>query len=505
MPDADATGRIRGTIIVSDLGEQTQAREDVYSPEEVRHGLRWMIVAWVFGAAFSSIVGAGFSAFLVKILKVGDLALGLISAMGPAAVLFLFLGSLVNERTGRTKRNFIGFTLPGRLAWLAIAAVPLVFTDLPNRWATGTVGILMFLASAAANYGGAGVAVWMGALVPKSGAGAYFALRATVGLWVMIASGFVASRIIGAHQDTASVYTWAFAIAGVLGVLDLVCFSRVPERPRPVEGERTSMWHILSVPWKNRLFRSFSLYSSITWFTYSMMATFIWPFCYDPVGKQGLGLGVFAAVLFLSLIPMLSMAIVTPFWGTAIDRFGPKPVLGIGSLSAAVLPFAWMFIHAGGGFSFAAGPWTFKPDMLWLIPIIQIIGGITWPAVEQGVFYVQVHGFPEAKRSAYIASYQVVLQIASMLGAATGGYLAGKFLENMSVFTFLPKWMSHYHLVFLVALLIRLAVFVTMYPRLKLEGSAEYKEVAKSMASEAKAAVPKLRARRRSVGKREGD
>jgi MFS family permease len=467
-------------------------RGEVYSPEEVRQGLRWMIVAWIFGAAFSSIVGAGFAAFLTKILKVGDLAFGLINAAGPAAVMFLFIGSLVNERTGRTKRNFIGFTLPYRLLWLAIAAIPLVYGNFPNAWATGMVGLIMFLGSAAANYGGAGVAVWLGALVPKSSAGSYFARRATVGLWSMILSGFIASKLIDAHSNTASVYTWAFAIAAVLGVLDIVCFSRVPERPRPVEAEKTSMWSILSVPWKNKLFRSFSLYSSITWFTYAMMGTFVWPFCYDGVKENGLGLGVFAAVLFLSLIPMVSMALVTPFWGSAIDRFGPKPVLGIGSLSAAVLPFAWMFIHSGGGTTWVVGPWTLKPDMLWLIPIIQIIGGLTWPAVEQGVFYVQIHAFPETKRSAYIASLQVVLQIASMLGAWAGGVCAFLFATYIRHGSFLGKWFSHYQLVFFVALLIRLVVFVTMYPRLKLEGSAEFGEVAKSVASEAKAAGTKL-------------
>jgi len=56
----------------------------------------------------------------------------------------------------------------------------------------------------------------------------------------------------------------------------------------------------------------------------------------------------------------------------------------------------------------------------------------------------------------------------------------------------LPSWFSHYQMVFFTAFLVRLLGFVLLFPRLKLEGTAELHEVAKAIASDARTAVPTL-------------
>jgi len=82
---------------------------------ELRRALLLVFVAWIFGAAFMSIIsGAALTSFLTKYLRTDDFTYGLIMAAG----LFFFLGSYVNERSGRIKRNFLIFVtllLPMRL------------------------------------------------------------------------------------------------------------------------------------------------------------------------------------------------------------------------------------------------------------------------------------------------------------------------------------------------------------------------------------------------------
>jgi MFS family permease len=449
-----------------------------------------MIVACTFGAAFSSIISAAFAAYLTKILKVGDLAFGLIMASGPAAAVFLFLGSLAAERAGRVKRLYVGFTLVFRLSWLCLAAVPLVFGSFPNLWATGLVGLIVFAGSAAASYGGAGLTVWMAAVVPKQSAGRYFALRATAGLWSMIVTGFVVGKLVDIHSDTPWVYSLFFTIAAVFGATEVLCFLRVPEKQRPVEEERPSIWSILWVPWRNGLFRSVTLYSAISWFTFSLVDTFLWPFCLMDSSKNGLGFGVFASFLVISLLPMISMALTSPFWGMAIDRFGPKPVLRVGLLINALSALVWLVVHRTGGTPISVGPWTITPDLIWFIPIVEVLGGLTWPAVEQGVFYVQIKAFPEVKRSAYIASYDVSVQVAAMLGSAFAAFCAGFWAKHAASVPVFPDWFSQYQPIILTAFVIRMSAFLLLFPRLRLEGVAGFGEVIAYVAAQAMRALP---------------
>jgi MFS family permease len=222
------------------------------------------------------------------------------------------------------------------------------------------------------------------------------------------------------------------------------------------------------------------------------MSSFIYPFFYDTVANKGLGLGVQATNFYLVILPLITMILVTPLWGQAIDRFGSKPVLGIGSLSAAILPIGWLFVHRGGGYPVQIGSFSFQADMLLLIPVIQIISCLIWPAVDQGIFFVQIRGFPELKRSAYMASFGVIISIASMFGSFLGGVLATFWKGNMHLVPWFPDWFSHYHPVFLISIIIRIGAFVFLFIPLKLEGDAQYHQVAKSVATEASTVVPKM-------------
>jgi MFS family permease len=487
-----------------------------YTPSEVRHSQVWIAAAWVPGSAFFAITtGVVFNSFLKKALQVGDLGYGLIMAAGPAAVLFLVLGSLAVERTGRSKRRFMQFVLAHRLIWFGVAAVPYIFTNLPNRWATGVVGILVFLAASAANFGNSGWSVWMSAIIPKGAAGKFFGFRSSLGLVTMCLSSWVAARIIGGDPTDAKLYTWIFVAAALLGATDILCFTSVPERPRPVPESKPSLWGILSVPWGNGVFRSVAVYCFVAWFAYNMIGPFMWLFCLEKTkGANGLGLTPEVTNWFLAILPLLSMALMSPFWGRAIDRFGPKPVLGVGSVVALIAPLFFLIVHHGVSTTVTLGPWTFepdqiflvptvtlgpwtlKPDLIWLVPVVQFISGLTWAAIEQSIFYVQLKSFPEDKRSAYIASFQVVLLVGSMLGVAFAGVCATFWQEQKQLMALLfPAWFSHYQPVFLMSILLRIAAFVFLFPRLRLEGTAQYRDVARSVASEARSAVPKLKRR----------
>lgn len=466
----------------------------IYSPEQVQHSLTRIILGWVFGAGFFSITGgAVFASFVKNYLQASDIPYGLIMAAGPAASVFLFAGSHAVEKSGRAKPNFMLFVALHRITWLSMAAMALFGGNSPAKWLAYVLAAAVFLAASFTNFGGAGWLVWMSDIVPKRRAGAFWGMRMTVGLLSMVSVSSLVSWIIDNNKTNPTAYFWIFIVAVALGVADILCFASVPEIPRIKHDVAPTFWKTFSTPWKNPLFRRFTLYCSLAWMGYIMIGTFIWPFCFDPVAeKNGLGLSLTATNLMIVVLPQLTMALFAPLWGAAIDRFGPKPVLGLGSIMAAVMPIGWLFIFNGPGVDVSIGSATLHINRLWLIPILQTVGAFTWPAIEQGVLYIQMNRFPETMRSSYISAYQISLNLSMMLASWFAGVYANFWLHHKNSVPFFPKWFSHYHPVFLTAIIIRILAYVLFYRGLDLGGDAKVREVAKSVADETKAAIPRL-------------
>ena len=430
-----------------------------YSPAEVRRSLWLIMLAWLFGASFSAIVGgAALSSFLTKYLKLDDFSYGIVMSAGQAAVFFLFLGSYVNERTGRVKRNFLIFTTGHRLLWLGVAACALWLPAAPMPVKMWVVAGIIFLSCAAANYGGgAGWIAWMSGIVPQRIAGSFFGTRASLGMISMILTSIGVSYLIDHFTTGGWMYVVVFTVAGIFGAIDILTFIPIREIPRPVEETPPTMVDILTTPWSNPAFRQFVLYISVVWASYTMMGTFQWRCAFADVKEGGLGMSVTVGNLIMFILPVITQAASAPFWGRAIDRFGPKPVLVSCAFNSLLWPLIWLFI---------------RPSLIWTLPIIHLLSGIFWPGNEQILTYMQLKGFPETRRTAYVATFQVTFGLACMIGSALGGMLAIFWKANMHWIPGLPSWVSQYHGVFLTSMVLRVASFVFLLLPLQLPGVA---------------------------------
>lgn len=441
-----------------------------YTPREVRVGLNRCLIAWFFGASFSAITGGTvFVAFLKKYLQIGDFSYSLILSSGSAAVLLQVIGSLVVERTGCTKKVFLYFCTIHRLLWLAIAAVPL-FTPIHHQsiaLQVTFVGVVFFLSASLSNFCVAGWTAWMADIVPKSLSGSFFGLRASFGLFIMSGVGLAAAYLADHMLHTTTMYTLVFSIAAILGATDILLFLPVKEIPRPVEVPRPTLIDLVKTPWSNPLFRSFCLYTVVSTIGYGLMNPFQIPFVF------ACGMSVVGATFVLSVLPQVSMAVLSQFWGRAVDRFGPKPVLTASALCHVILPVWWVLL---------------RPSALWTLPILSILAGLTWPGIDQVSIFMQVKGFPQSRRTAYIAMLMVVTALAGMVGTLIGGTLA-HFTEHFQQRSHLPAW-EHYIPLFALSVLVRLLAFVLIIPRMPLSASGTQRDVAQSIAQDVVKAIP---------------
>ena len=461
MPEIDDENKTEARPRVTERG---------FPAAELRRALWLIFVAWIFGAGFLSITaGASLTSFLTKYLQTDDFTYGLIMAAGPAAVLFFFLGSYVNERSGRIKRNFLIFVTLHRLLWLGVAAIPLLLTDWPLPARAAVAGAIIFLSAAAANFGGAGWITWMADIVPRRMAGAFFGNRASAGMVSMVLTTVGVAFLLDRFPGAGWIYAVVFGAAAALGTVDILIFIKVREVPRPVEAQLPTLRDILVTPWRNEVFRGFALYTCAVWIAYMIAAPFMWRFSFEPAARGGLGMSLSQANLVLFIIPTLAMALASPLWGRAVDRFGPKPVLAVSSLGAILFPAPWIIMHG---------------ELVWLLYVMTVLGGFSWPGIDQAVQYMQVKGFPDARRTAYCASYQVVFGLACVVGTTLGGLLARFWEVHAAWLAGLPSWVSHYHPVFAISLLLRLLAFLFLLLPMRLPGTGGMRRVARAVATE---------------------
>ncbi len=444
-----------------------------YSAAQMRQGMLYALIAWSFGAPFIAITSGGaLTAFLQNYLKTDDFSYGLIMAAGSAAAGFLYIGSYLVEHTGRVKRNFLIFVSLHRLLWLGVAAVPFLAPSTPHIFKIWIVGLCVFFSALSANIGGAGWVTWMSDIVPKSIAGKYFGVRSRIGLIAMIITSSVMAFLLDYFKGQGWMYGIAFGSAALLGLIDILLFIPVAEHKveHNTDMPRATLWEIISIPWLDHKFRSLSLYTIVVWVSYVMMGSFAWRFCFDSTDSHGLQMNILTATFVMSILPMIPMAWVAPFWGQAIDRFGPKPVLALSSLSQIVLPIGWIIM---------------RPDTVWLLPIMAILGGLCWPGNDQSLFYIQLKEFPAAKRTAYNASFSVVLTMAGLIGNPLGGYLSSLSQQYFSYLNASGIFYSHYQPVFVFCVVLRLLAFLFVLPKLPIAGVARHREVAHSLAKDA--------------------
>ena len=457
-----------------------------YTALEVRRALSVSLFSWGIGAAFFAVInGPVFTYFLTKYLHTSDTVFGLITGLGAFGVLFQLLGSYVIERTGHIKRNFVIFGILGRLPWLAVAAIPLC-CPVREGMSSGGQSLVVLLACTLCamliNFGGAGWAAWIAAIVPSSVAGKFFGYRIGLGQLSSVLTASMTTLLLMRYVGEGWIYAVIFTLAALAGIIEVVCYLPVRQIPRPIEESPPTPAEIVTTPWRNALFLRYSLYTLVTWISYTMLGPFLWRFFYETKANHGLEMSVFNATLLLYIVPTILMAWASPIWGRAVDRFGCKPVLAASALGQILPGIPWAIM---------------RPDFVWAIPLMMLVGGLMWPGIDQVNMYMQVREFPELRRTTFNAMSAIVVGLASTIGPIFGGLCAGFWQQHLHQLSFLPSWISHYHLVFLTGMVIRTLTLLLLLPRIPLAWAAGTAAVTRSVAADLISTIPGLNGRSR--------
>ena len=449
---------------------------------ELRSSLRTVTMAWMFGIVWfvCCTTGSHVQVF-ARMTGFGEFAFGVMAAIPFLASFGQIIASVLIERTGLRKYQFLQFNVIHRAAWLLIAGVPL-FLDIPSPLAVWlTLAILMGSYFAAALAAPAWFS-WMGDLIPRRVRGRYFARRERftlmVQIVVVVALGILFDRLTvfdaagkEAIQQPAILHMAmiVYAIGAVFGVLDTVIFLRIRELrpPRKVASEPILRWtefppprrmslahlrydarylgsaayQLLLDPLKDRVFRNYVLFAATLSFSATASGWYFWSLCLEHLHFGKLGTNM----LFQVIGPLSSIA-AAPFWGKLIDRFGRRPVLTVATILVLIsnVPWflampnlqgpAWMIWLLNGSASwvgsiFGHGNWQLigaaTPLGSFLIASSAcVIGGCGWTGIGISQMSIMV-GFSDGKgRSKYLAASSVLISVGGVAGGVVGGLVS---------------------------------------------------------------------------------
>jgi MFS family permease len=503
---------------------------------ELRRSLRLVTVAWMFGITWMTCITGSRMNYFGRMIGFGDFHFGLLGALPFMAKFIQLAATMVIERTGLRKYQFITCASVHRILWACVALVPL-FVPTPSALATWLIlGILAvswsFEAMATPAW-----QTWMGDMIPKRIRGRYLATRGfltrliqipvVVFLAVYISYALQRGEPMTAAAQPALLYSLVavFLLASICGLVDILCFLRIREVVRSVpDGPRepaigihaprgaggrlrlgptigAAVDQLLLDPLRDLQFRRFVVYGAVVTFAQAVSNPF---FIRHLV--EGVGMGPVAIdVLFMGLGPIVAMVSVR-LWGGLVDRWGRRPVLvAATSLTVfSVLPYFFVSRHtpspvwfvgmlngvAGWIGQLVGANWAeiFTGAHLgaWLIMCISLtLGACGW----SGVFLAQgtiIFGFADGKgRSRYVSACAVVMAIGGVAGGLVGGGLASQlhaFRWDAAPLTVGPFIWNNWHAVFLLSFLARITALL-MLIRLPDPGSGSLRAMVRHMGS----------------------
>jgi MFS family permease len=431
---AESPEPITGSEAVFPLSAMPESK---FSKNEIRSSLRASTLDGIFAAVFSNIAGGVLlSNFLVE-LHASPVEIGLSASIPMMANLLQPLGAWLGDRNNSRHNYCLAIYTPSRLIWLLlpiciglftagkIADHTLVFCTLAIVFCTHFLGAL----------GGASWLSWLAALVPRRLRGRYFSIRNSAANLTCLISvplgGFLVSKFAGGSILGYGIILVFGIVAGILSLGFQWFMNDVNPQEQQKEDQPSASIPLVAVL-QDKNFVRFLIYFSVWMFAVNLSAPFFNLYLLD-----NLGLDVSWVTIYSSLTSAANLLMLV-FWGKIADRVGNRFLLLTVGVLVAATPIFWL----GTGTDLLS---------LWLwLPLLHILAGGTWAAIDLCNNNIQLEIAPLQNQSTYFALAAAIAGISGALGTTAGGFLA-----QLSNYGGLPG-------LFLISTIVRFAALVPL-------------------------------------------
>jgi MFS family permease len=357
--------------------------------------------------------------FLKEWLHAEKWQIGLVMTMTFLGPTFEPPGAYLVERFGRRRLLFLIAFLLNRLAFFALAAIPLL--GAPDACRNLGIGMILAVVGATRVAGHLGTPAWwswMADLVPERRRSRFFGCRTQAASAVSALSFVIGMALLqtcggmGNHRLISAL----FAVGAIFGTLDILLYLRVPEPTLRATSDSQGLRGFLrsfGAPFQQADFRLLLLGMGLWSFSSNLVLPFL------PVYQRGetlagheLGLGV--SWLFLALLTVagnVAAMLTSRRWAGWSDQLGPKPLLLLGS--------GYLFVNLA---YLVVGP----EHWLWLLPPVSFLGGALNAAWTLSTQQLLLGIAPSKNRSFYVSAHNFTNGWLMAGGPLLGGWLADR-------------------------------------------------------------------------------
>lgn len=414
----------------------------------LRRSLRIILIAWIFGAFWQwTISGAAMTRFAIG-LDTPAWAFGLLAMIPPLAGILQLPASLLLERYGRRKHVFLIAMSFSRAVWVLIAAIPWLLPESQTLW-WPLLLVAMFVSWATAHLAVPAWMNWMADVIPTRVRGRYFGKRNRVGQIVGIVAtigiGFLmdAAEHVGAVTDIDAgrlmmlTTSAILAMAGLFGVLDIQCFTRIRDDAAPLPSKSIQWRSFLIKPLKDKSFRYFLGFNFVLWMGIGSVAQYLWLYLFDVILVSN-----HTANMMLVALPLFAFALTFPLWGKLMDRVGCRPVLLICSFLSALGSLGWLFV---------------QPGMIWPAYVFVFGTILCWPGVEIAGFNLLLGIAGSGKGGgAYVACNALAVGLGGICSGVLSSIIAACFVDLHWTLPSMNVVVTYHTLIIFASLVLRM-------------------------------------------------
>ncbi|RUT09013.1 MFS transporter [Dulcicalothrix desertica PCC 7102] len=395
--------------------------------DKIRTSLRASTVDSVFATIFSiTTTGILLSNFLVQ-LGADAVAFGMLSSIPMLVNLIQPLGAYLSEQTTSRFRYSMWIYGTSRCLWAVLAVgVFMAYGGLIDSHQLINLTLLIVLATnLLGGFGGASWLSWLAMIVPRRLRGRYFGIRNSVSSLTNLICVPIAGVIVSTWSGgTLQGYGVVLSIGILFGFISLACqcfkvdinpqeqnsivsacVSASQQEPiSTVTNTAPPQFSVLSI-FKDSNFLTFILYFGLWMFAVNLSMPFFNLYMLDTLALD------VSWVTFYGSIQAGANLFLMVLWGRLADRFGNRPILALVGILVAITPLLWL------------GVGTHNIDLWLWLPLLHILTGGTWAAIDLCNNNLQIGVAPIRNQSSYFAIAAAVAGACGALGTTIGGFI----------------------------------------------------------------------------------
>ncbi len=399
--------------------------------------------------------GPAWNGYLRDVLKTNDLMLGIMTALPVATNTLQILVAHWMQRFQKRRFFMLFFGILGRFFWIPVALIPYMIPGSMQSVQMAAVMVCVVAVAVGNSFVQLAYSSLVADIVPIRIRGRYFASRLAVSLITGLVGGLGAAVLV--DKLGLAGYTIALTIAGLTGMADIACFFRVqfPPMGNATPGEQQSFLVSLREVFADKGFMRLVLYFTCWAFAVNISGPFFTPHMIDNLGMSYTQITLMNQI-FSNFVTMLFLA----QWGSPLDRFGNKAILQFCARICMVTPILWVLV---------------TPNSLWLILVLNFMSGFFYPPIDlaQQNFYLGASS--TRNRGMYVAVFFAIFNLCGVaLSNALGGWLIQTCFTPLAANWTVAKQLGwgKYQFIFIVSGVLRVAVALALFPRLREDGES---------------------------------